>query len=500
MPLITRSASAPASTPNAAPDAATGTRPGRPVRRAVLRAAGGVGWTWGVAGLLFAVYAALSVRNQQRILTTGYDLGIFEQAVRSYAHGHLAVAPLKGAGFPLLGDHFSPILATLAPFYRLWPSPMTLLLAQAALLALGVVPLAGWAQRAVGRRAALVVAFGYGGSWGLGSAVGFDFHEVVFAVPLLAFSLTALAARRMRAAAAWALPLLLVKEDLGLTVAAIGVLIAWYGHRRLGLATAVAGLLGTVLEVLVLIPAFNPSGSYAYWGGLSGPGSASASGSGSGAGVGGLLHQLTIGLVTPETKVVTLVLLLAPTAFIAIRSPLLLVAVPTLAWRFVSTDPVYWGTTDQYSADLMPIVFAAMVDALCRWPGGVRAARAQLIAAVLATAVLIPQFPLFQLVHPSTWSTSPRVAAARRILDRIPDGATVSASNRLVPQLTSRTTVSEFGLPGQSLNSRWIVVDTATPQGWPVSGGQQAQQIAAARADGYRTVLDQDGYLLLYRR
>lgn len=81
--------------------------------------------------------------------TTGFDLGIFEQAVRSYSHGQLPVSELKGPGFPLLGDHFSPVLATLVPFYRLWSSPILLLVAQAALFAVAVVPLASWAQRTV---------------------------------------------------------------------------------------------------------------------------------------------------------------------------------------------------------------------------------------------------------------------------------------------------------------------------------------------------------------
>ncbi|MFC1437173.1 DUF2079 domain-containing protein [Streptacidiphilus sp. N1-10] len=457
---------------------------------------GGTRWVWGAAAVLFALYAALSVRDQQRILTTGYDLGIFEQAVRSYAHGQLPVSALKGPGFPLLGDHFSPVLATLAPFYRLWPTPMTLLIAQAALLAVAVVPLAGWAQQVAGRRAAVLVAFGYGGSWGIASAVGFDFHEVVFAVPLLAFSLTALARRRMRAAAAWALPLLLVKEDLGLTVAVIGALIAWRAgrnHRLLGLATLAAGVLGTALEVLVVIPAFNPGGQYAYWSGMP------ATGSDAGQGVAGLLYQATIGLVTPQTKAVTLVLLLATTAFLAVRSPLLWIAAPTLAWRMVSTNPAYWGTGYQYSAVLMPIAFAALVDGLGRWPGPVRTAWPYLVAGAAVTAVLLPQYPLAALLRPSTWHTGPRVAAAHRVLAMIPDGATVSASNRLVPQLTSRATVSEFGFPGLPLDAQWIVVDTADPQGWPVSGEQQQQDVAAAEAEGFRTVSDQDGYLLLHR-
>lgn len=70
---------------------------------------------WALAAVFFALYTALSVRLHQRLLTTGYDLGIFEQAVRSYAHGRAPVSALKGPGFNLLGDHFSPVLASLAP-------------------------------------------------------------------------------------------------------------------------------------------------------------------------------------------------------------------------------------------------------------------------------------------------------------------------------------------------------------------------------------------------
>jgi hypothetical protein len=77
--------------------------------------------------------------------------------------------------------------------------------------------------------------------------------------------------------------------------------------------------------------------------------------------------------------------------------------------------------------------------------------------------------------------------------------ATVAASNRLAPQLTSRTTVSEFGYPGLLLDAQWIVVGTADPQGWPISGAQQQQDITAAEAEGFRTVTDQNGYLLLRR-
>lgn len=211
-----------------------------------------------LGGGALLLYATVAVRRHTLLRTTGYDLGIFEQAVRAYSQLRPPIVPLRGEHFNLLGDHFHPALAVLAPLYRLWPSPLCLLLAQSALLALAVVPLARWALRELGRRTAHVVAVGYGLSWGIASAAAFDFHEVVLAVPLLAFALEALGRRRWGPAVAWAAPLVLIKEDLGLTLAALGCYVAWKGPRRLGIATAVAGLLASAVEIKLLLPAFNP--------------------------------------------------------------------------------------------------------------------------------------------------------------------------------------------------------------------------------------------------
>lgn len=76
-----------------------------------------------LAGILFVAFATLSVCRYRRMATMSWDLGIFEQAIRAYAHLRPPVADLKGPGANILGDHFSPITALLAPFYRLFPSP-----------------------------------------------------------------------------------------------------------------------------------------------------------------------------------------------------------------------------------------------------------------------------------------------------------------------------------------------------------------------------------------
>ncbi|WP_052230031.1 DUF2079 domain-containing protein [Streptomyces sp. CT34] len=432
-----------------------------------------------LAALFFAAYTALSVTKHLQLRSTGYDLGIFEQAVRAYAQLRAPVSELKGAGYNLLGDHFHPILATLAPLYRLFPTPLTLLTAQAALLALSVVPVTRLAIRTTTPRLGTAIGIAYGLSWGLQKAVAFDFHEIAFAVPLLAFCLESLALRRWRTAAAWALPLVLVKEDLPLTVTAIGLYLLLSGRRRLGTAVLTYGVLSGLLIVLVVIPAFNPDGHYAY------------------------LHTATQAagdpltrLLLPPQKLGTLLALLAPTAFLALRSPLILLALPTLAWRFWSTNPAYWGLDYHYSALLMPLVFLAFADALGRLRRPRLVTRAVAVS-VAASLLAVPFLPLRDLAGPA-WRPSPWAVAAREVMAAVPDGAEIGAVNYLAPQLTSRAHVYRFP---QVLDSgtkpEWLLVSDPARGGMP-DFAWELPRLPEISSLGYRLVRERSG-IQLYR-
>src|SRR5699024_11660546 len=123
----------------------------------------------------------------------------------------------------ILGDHFHPLLALLAPVYRLFPSGATLLVLQALLFGVSVLVVAVCAGRHLGTFAGAGIGLAYGLSWGLQSAVAAQFHEIALAVPLLAASCAALVRRVHRAAALRVAPTVLVKEDKGLNVAAVGL-------------------------------------------------------------------------------------------------------------------------------------------------------------------------------------------------------------------------------------------------------------------------------------
>ncbi|HKS98492.1 MAG TPA: DUF2079 domain-containing protein [Rugosimonospora sp.] len=432
-----------------------------------------------LAAGLFAAYCGYALPVHRRMGTRGFDLGIFDQVVRAYAHGQAPVSLLKGPGFDELGDHFSPALAVLAPLYRAFPGAATLLVAQAALFALASLPITRLAADRLGRPAGLCVGIGYGLSWGIQQAVGFDFHEIALAVPLLAASVVALAERRAGAAVAWALPLLLVKEDQALVVAAIGGYVWLLGRRRLGAATMAAAVAAGLLTVFVLIPAFNPAHQYTYLA-MAGPG-----GGGS-------------------VKVHTVLELLVLTGFVALRSPVALVGLAVLVPRFWAHQPAMWGTRYQYSATLMPLLFVAFVDGLCRlrvpgrvWtryrPGTLGLRAAPYGVALLGLVVTLHGQPLRDLASPGHWRTGPAVAAARAALAVVPDGASVAATNRLAPQLTGRCQVYLFPqYPSPALRPQWVVT-AETPPAWPVSPARYLAARDALAAAGYRLVVRAGG-------
>ncbi|HEV2239831.1 MAG TPA: DUF2079 domain-containing protein [Streptosporangiaceae bacterium] len=512
---------------------------------------------WLIALAAFAAYLPISVFRYLRFDPTSWDLGIFTEYVKQYADLHAPVVDVRGAGVNLLGDHFHPIVAVIAPFFRAFPSPVTLLVAQALLAAVSVVPVSRAAAERLGTGAGRAIGAAYGFSWGLQQLVNFDFHEIAFAVPLLACSLSALVRGRMRAAVWWAMPLVFVKEDQGFTVAGIGLIMAIvYREQITGLFLAAWGLVWSFLAVSVIIPHLNHAHRYLYWsdGGAISPVGGHLS-------VGGLLSQLVAG---SSTKLPTLAMILLPTAFIALRSPLVLAALPSLALRFVGTNSSYWGTYWHYNATVMPIVFIAAIDAIARvraarvaregwaagqgrtgrpgWdarepegrgaalteergarderrgkavthrrpggeprehsePGRLGAAVELHGAAVMLAiaAALVFQFPLSSLWNPQTYPIGPQVAAARAAMAQVPDGAQVATDLDLLAPLAVRTDTYWLGNSATNPATTYVVFDTASTDWQPPPRNVLTFIEGLNRGVRYRQIYVNDGVYVFIR-
>ena len=242
----------------------------------------------------------------------------------------------------------------------------------------------------------------------------------------------------------------------------------------------------------MIIPHFNPLHEYYFWkdGGAVGGGQPFSAGA--------VLAQAGAGW---PTKAQTLALLLLPTAFAAVGSPVALIALPSLALRFISANTAYWGTSFHYNATVMPILFIAAAEAIARWrrasalawpldaatgaalsrPGPsslgldairglaararrlVRSAQAGIarhggeMMALVAVALAF-QFPLSNLWHGATYKLDAHAAAADAAMAVVPDGVTVQATLDLLAPLAARTDTFWIGNSGNPL-TQYVVFD-----------------------------------------
>ncbi len=308
-----------------------------------------------------------------------WDLAIFSELAKAYAHFQAPIVPVKGDGYNLLGDHFHPILILLGPIWRLFPTPLSLLITQDLLLAVSAWPLTRLASRLTNQWVGGALGLVYVLSWGMQGAVAAQFHEVAFAMPMLAYASVAFVERRWVAVTAWSAPLVLVKEDMGLTVLMIGVAViltslvpAWYRSctvvdptaddlddtartdearnrrrgLRLGAGMMVGGVAAFLFSILVFLPAFHPDGVWGY--GLSSED-----------------KPVSPDALTQKVKVV--VMLILTSGVVGLTSPWLLVVLPTLAWRFLGSVDFYWAWDNwHYNVTLMPIAIGALLDVVAR--------------------------------------------------------------------------------------------------------------------------------------
>ncbi|MFW0112330.1 DUF2079 domain-containing protein [Rothia sp. CCM 9416] len=466
---------------------------------------------------VFGLYSTYSWFQWRHYLVPSWDLGIFAQLAKAYSQGQAPIVPIKGEGFNLLGDHFHPITIALTPFYWLWPSPATLLYVQNGLVALSVYLLIRFAQKIVKPWAALTLGLAYALSFGIQQAVSVQFHEVAFALPFLLMSLGNLAIMRLetergpflRRAVYWAFPVVFVKEDMGITVLAIGLVILWrtgWFRTAAGILFPLAsaapatltqrsktllrswmstpavaeaslltlwGLIWPLLAIGLILPYFNTGGVFDYSDKLD---VAAALGDPLGA-----FAQLFY----PWQKSATLGLLLLTGVLAWAISPIAWVAVPTLIWRLLSPQEGYWEPTWHYNLVLMPIIFTALLDTLARAQAGTQVParplgkgplagtrrslldgmkhQAPIILPALTLLIALgtlPWQPLAQLGQPSFASSTLSLTDEMKAeaVAAIPQGSTVAADLSVLTYLVPEHTAYWIGHSGEPAPD-YVVID-----------------------------------------
>lgn len=439
--------------------------------------------------LAFLLYSLYSLLSHYYFYTTTWDLGLYIQVISRLSEFQTP-STLIGNNPNTLGSHFELYLLPTSLLYRFWQSPYLLLLTQSFVLAVGVFPVYSLTKEILKSSfAAVLVATSYIFFFGIQSAIGFDFHSLVFAVPLLAYALYFLKKRENRKMLLFLILAVLVRENVALYVSFFGLYLMLFDSRKyLGLFITLFSLGYFQILTTYIMPNLSPVGplhlanNYLQFG-MSLPTIIQ----------GIILNPVNVAktLFTPETKLVSLFLTFASFSFFPLLSlrSLFLIS-PLFLEKYLGSVPVVWGLGFHYSANLAPyLIFGALsgVENITKLKNisifakdfNQTCLKVSLCLCLLVSSIFFSVWGYFYPFPP--WNLSQRVwvteekkidtANNYEALKLIPHNASVYSQNHLVPHLANR---EEIELLTNRYNNKYdfILIDLAFPA-FPITEEEQ---------------------------
>lgn len=393
-------------------------------------------------GVFTLAFGALGILDFWRFHVRAFDVGIFAQGTWLLGEGKWPFF-ITVRGLPLFADHSSYILVLLAPLYLVFPSPVTLIVVGVIALAT-VGPLAFMIARRAGAGPILagvtgvLVLFQPAVQW----QVEESFHPEILVIPLAVAAVALVQRGRDGWAIAAVVVALAAKEDVGLLVVPLGLVIAWVmGRKRTGLTMAGLGLVAFLVNFLVLLPAWSPSGellySYRYESLGQGP---------IGIAVGLLTKpDVWFDVLTDPRRIGYVAALIGAIPLAVLAPRWLLVAVPTLLANLFSNHGYQYDVRFHYTAYLIVVMSIAAAYGgarLERWPS--QRMRSLAIAITIASAAVTSVAAAPWGVWAGPHEHHRQITA---MVELIPDGEGVSAWTTFVPHLADREIIHKFPNP-----------------------------------------------------
>lgn len=478
-------------------------------------------WLVLVAALFYGYLAAVRIHQH---VAASFDFGVLFQVVHGWAFHAYPGEPLAQ---PYMsnewGDHFSPILALLAPLLWIHDSPTTLAVAQALLICAAGVPVYFAVRRLLGAPAAVFACALYLSCVEVQNAIGFDIHENMFEPLLIAIAIErALAGRWTPAAIAMGLTLLCY-EDMGVMVLLFGCWAGWKRKWRHAAALCLLGPAAMFLYTSVIVPAWGHD--LPFWTARHFDYQQSLKASSIGQAVAHALehprHFVHL-LISNQTKRDTWWMLLAPLGFLCLFSPISYLAGTTIALLLVSDNTTHWSWHYHFYLQVAPILIIGAAHGLrnlallgrllwrrsglgARLPeplGRLRSPRVwQGVAAVLAllglwTSVATELAP-HRRYYVAGWEFANGKIKRSPTLNRqinamaalIPPGQGVYISNDLGGNTSVLTKDTEYGVPQYANYAFFDITRAWAPQG----------TVEQLESQGFH-VIAQDGTVYVMRR
>jgi uncharacterized membrane protein len=439
------------------------------------------------------VFSILLFRKHAAFNTRTYDFARFDQAIWNTLHGRFLFSSILNHS--ILGNHFSPMMALLAPLFLVWNDPRMLFLAQTLGIAVTGLLLFKIVRVKHPRLAPwFLLAFYLNPD--LHTVTLFEFRRVVLAMPFLAMALDALYLHK-RWCMALALGLaLFCKENVAFVVSMVGFyLLVFERDWRWGAALMATGAAWLLVVCFWVIPAFAPPAEgptlypQLYYYDL--PGDS----------LGEILANLArdpLRLVRPMLEPDRLRALWRVFLPMGIVLPFLapqwvLICVPSIAYMLMSCEPTMYRLQKWYMAVVLPVLFAAIGVGLGRlsgrWAGWLTVS---LLATAVAGYAVFSPAPLGGTYDPSLYRVTDHHRLASELVAAVPAEASVAALARYVPHLAHREHIYHYPwiVIGKE-NTDYIVLDRQSNP-YPFSADELNREIDDLLADT-SYVIDAEG-------
>ncbi|PYS48832.1 MAG: hypothetical protein DMF68_11880 [Acidobacteria bacterium] len=399
------------------------------------------------------------------------------------------------------GDHFHPIIAILAPLFWIYDDAAALLVGQALIVALSIIPIFLFTERRLGKHAAWLLTISYSIFWAIQRTIDFDFHEIAFAIPLIAFAIYFIDVRKAKGYFTCFILLLLTKESMPALVAFFGIYLLLQKRYRDGIIALALGALTFPLIINVVIPFFSGH-PHRYWtydtfgGTLSSAFKTMITRPG-----------LTLRvLVTPAVKRRTIWLIFSPFLALPLLSPLIVLFVPIFAERFLSDRDIFWDPTFHYNATIAPLVAMAAADALSRLAKLVKGERARRAFILVPCLVILlinlymqPELPIWRLTAPSYWRLTDEDRDGYAAMSVIPKDATVSAQVAIATHLMHRRTCYVITSIMTPPENKYIITSSRVPTNSFSNYQPLEDYLSLQQKKGYVKIFERNGWVVLKR-
>ncbi len=473
---------------------------------------------WSILLLFALVFSSISLLNHALYRTFAWDLGIYSNALWNYAHGHAHTSLMKVHN--ILSDHFELYLLFFVPFQFILGT-YTLLVIQIIALLFGAYGVYFYFKKSTEQKYIPVLAMtAFLCSWGIYSALEFDYHNNVVAAMLVPWFLYYFNIKNYKGAALFFILILIGKENMALWAffICLGLIIGNSKNKENLKFASIFGLIalfyffGMVKWVMPALDAGNHEYLHFQFKAL-----------------GKDFHEAFLCLLTKpiysfkllytnttkdlifnnyKTQLHLMVWVSGGFALL-FRPKYLVMLLPIYGQKLFNDAPEKWGLCYQYCIEFVPILTIAVFE-WCLWV--TKNPKKQVILAIFST-FLIGFSSIYTLFNRSTdwfpeeqynffkgthYQANFNVKKVNQALELIPAQASVCAQSEFCPHLAFRDSI--FVFPTQNFPCTYMVLNKSKAA-YPLNDAQQQAKIKELRDTAHwQQIYDDEALIIVKKR